>query len=96
MMYYPLEEKAILLREEDDVAVAKQKLEAGTVLVHQGKELCVLQEVPPGHKVALRDMRRALRFANTGRLSGLPRDAFGLEIGCTRTIWRLGSWSRKL
>jgi altronate hydrolase len=70
MMYYPLEEKAILLREEDDVAVAKQKLEAGTVLVHQGKELCVLQEVPPGHKVALRDIEEGASVRKYGQVIG--------------------------
>lgn len=81
VMYYPLGEKAILLREEDDVAVAKQRLEAGAVLVHLGEELCVLQDVPPGHKVALRDVKE-----------GAPVRKYGHTIGFAVRSIRAGEW----
>jgi hypothetical protein len=56
MTIHPLVDKTILLREGDDVAVAKATLAPGTVLGHQGSELRLFAEVPAGHKVALRDI----------------------------------------
>ncbi|MFQ5828411.1 MAG: UxaA family hydrolase [Candidatus Methylomirabilia bacterium] len=57
MAPYALKEKAIVLRPEDDVAIAKVALATGTILDDDGTRIEVLQDIRPGHKVA----RRALR-----------------------------------
>src|SRR5262245_12001755 len=51
-MIIPLSEKAILLRAEDDVAIARAELPAGTALDDAGARLEVRQDIKPGHKVA--------------------------------------------
>ena len=52
MATYALREKAIVLRPEDDVAVAKAELPAGTVLEDGGARIEVRADIKPGHKVA--------------------------------------------
>ena len=70
MAKYALSEKAILLKPEDDVAVAKAELAAGTVLEDGGTAIEVRENIRPGHKVA----RRALR-------TGQPVRRYGQVIG---------------
>jgi altronate hydrolase len=52
METYALTDKAILLKPEDDVAVAKAVLSAGTVLEDGATRIEVRQEIKPGHKIA--------------------------------------------
>ena len=52
MATYALTQKAVVLRSEDDVAVAKTELQAGTVLEDGNQRIEVRQDVKPGHKVA--------------------------------------------
>src|SRR5215831_17795909 len=54
MATYALTEKTVLLRAEDDVAVAKAELPAGTVLEDGDHRIEVRQDIKPGHKVARR------------------------------------------
>jgi len=54
MASYALSEKAIVLRPEDDVAVARASLTAGTVLEDEGARIEVGQDIRAGHKVARR------------------------------------------
>src|SRR5881409_1318443 len=76
MATYALTEKAVLLRAEDDVAVAKAELAAGTVLDDGGHRIEVRQDIRPGHKVA----RAAVR-------TGAPVRRYGQVIGfATRDI----------
>lgn len=77
----PLSEKAILLREGDDVAVAKQRLPAGTVLLHDDRAIVVKTEIPPGHKVALTAVR-----------AGQPIRKYGQVIGEATEEVRPGDW----
>src|SRR5215468_5399786 len=51
-MTHALSDKAIVLRPEDDVAIAKAELATGTVLDDEGIRIEVRQDVKPGHKVA--------------------------------------------
>ncbi|BEL03154.1 altronate dehydratase family protein [Actinoplanes sichuanensis] len=67
-----LREVALLLREQDDVAVATRDLAAGEVLRHDGRELTVANPVPRGHKIALRDLT-----------TGTPIHKYGQVIGRT-------------
>ncbi|MBI4637380.1 MAG: altronate dehydratase [Candidatus Rokubacteria bacterium] len=52
MATYALTEKAIVLRPEDDVAIAKAELGAGTILEDGGSRVEVRQDIRPGHKIA--------------------------------------------
>jgi altronate hydrolase len=54
MATFALTEKAVVLRPEDDVAVAKAELTAGTVLDDGGHRIDVRQDIKPGHKVPRR------------------------------------------
>src|SRR5579871_2026584 len=49
----PLEQVAILLREGDDVAVARHKLPGGTVVLLNEKAISLRTDVPAGHMFAL-------------------------------------------
>src|SRR5882724_5031977 len=70
MATYALTEKAVVLRSEDDVAVAKAELPAGTILEDGGRRIEVRQDIRPGHKVA----RRAVA-------TGAPVRRYGQVIG---------------
>src|SRR5947208_16332411 len=70
MATYALTEKAVVLRSEDDVAVAKAELPAGTVLEDGATRIEVRQAIKPGHKVA----RRAVP-------PGAPVRRYGQAIG---------------
>jgi hypothetical protein len=70
MATYALTEKAVVLRSEDDVAVAKAELPAGTILEDGGTRIEVRQDIRPGHKVA----RRAVA-------TGVPVRRYGQVIG---------------
>src|SRR5918994_7896160 len=70
MATFALTEKAILLRAEDDVAIAKAELSAGTVLEDGGARIEVRQDIKPGHKVARHPVR-----------SGAPVRRYGQVIG---------------
>src|SRR5215813_12375222 len=50
----PIAEAAVVLDERDTIAVAKEMLVPGTVLLDGGRPLRIAQAVPRGHKVALR------------------------------------------
>src|SRR5437868_15341637 len=70
MATYALTEKAVVLGAEDDVAVAKAGLAAGTVLEDGATHIEIRQDIKPGHKVA----RRAVA-------TGLPVRRYGQVIG---------------
>ncbi|HEY6549047.1 MAG TPA: altronate dehydratase family protein [Vicinamibacteria bacterium] len=70
MPTHALTEKAVVLRPEDDVAIAKAELSAGMVLEDGPERLQVRSDVHPGHKLA----RRAIR-------SGDPVRRYGQIIG---------------
>src|SRR6266436_231697 len=54
MATYPLTDRAVLLKPEDDVAIAKKELTAGTVLEDGPTRITVRVDIKPGHKVARR------------------------------------------
>jgi altronate hydrolase len=82
MPEYSLKDKAILLREDDDVAVARETLPAGTVLaVEEGREIRLNAEIPVGHKIALRPLRE-----------GDPVRKYGQVIGYATADLRPGDW----
>jgi len=77
MATYALTDKAIVLKPEDDVAVAKAPLGAGTVLQDGAARIEVRQDIKPGHKVA----RRARRTGEVVRRYGQPIGFATADIG---------------
>lgn len=53
MAVWNLQEKAIVLRTGDDVAVMKELVMPGTILKYLGRQIRVRETIRPGHKVAL-------------------------------------------
>lgn len=76
-----LDRVAILLREGDDVAVAKTRIRRGTVLVLPDSEIVAADEIRPGHKIALRDMP-----------ADAPVRKYGHIIGFTTQPIAAGQW----
>lgn len=48
-----LSDKLIIIDQKDNVATARTKIEAGSVLVDETVSLTIKEEIPFGHKVAL-------------------------------------------
>jgi altronate hydrolase len=59
---------AVVLKPEDDVAIAKREIPAGTILEDAKGRIEVRQDIKPGHKVA----RRAKRVGEVVRRYGQP------------------------
>ena len=70
MANYSLEEKAIVLKPGDDVALLKERLEAQTALEYDGREICLSSDIPTGHKVALRAIQRDNPIRKYGQIIG--------------------------
>ncbi len=70
MPTYALIDKAIVLRAEDDVAIAKAPLPAGTVLEDGTVRIEVRQDIKPGHKVARRPVALGAAVRRYGQVIG--------------------------
>src|ERR1700752_3716240 len=70
MATFALTEKAVVLRPEDDVAVARSAIGAGDVLEEDSARITARHDIRPGHKIA----RRARRC-------GEPVRRYGQVIG---------------
>ena len=70
MTVYPLTDKAIVLREGDDVAVLKERLTAGAELAWEGGQVRLSSDTPAGHKVALRVVREGYPVHKYGQIIG--------------------------
>src|SRR4051794_27859749 len=71
--------KLLLLREEDDVAIAVRRIAAGEVVAVDGTEVRARQDVPPGHKVAVRAVREGEAVHKYGQIIGFATS--GIEAG---------------
>jgi altronate hydrolase len=70
MSTFALADKAIVLRPEDDVAIAKAELPVGTVLEDGAARIEVRSDIRPGHKVARRAVRRGAPVRRYGQVLG--------------------------
>ena len=70
MATYALTEKAVVLRSEDDVAVAKAGLAVGTILEDGPTRIEVRQDIKPGHKVARRPVATGSPVRRYGQVIG--------------------------
>src|SRR5437016_13312489 len=65
-----LTDRAIVLKPEDDVAVAKAPLAKGAVFEDGAARIEARQDVKPGHKIARRDVRRGQPVRRYGQVIG--------------------------
>lgn len=52
----PLEKIALVVHPDDNVAIAKTQITAGTVVIWKGREIEVRESIAPGHRFALSDL----------------------------------------
>src|SRR2546423_8216778 len=67
---HKLTDRAIVLKPEDDVAVAKASLEKGAVFEDGARRIEARQDIKPGHKIARRDVRRGQPVRRYGEVVG--------------------------
>ncbi len=70
MTEFALQAVAVLLRPEDEVAVLKQPLEEGAVIVHEGRTVKLRTAIGPGHKLALTAVKRDAPVRKYGQIIG--------------------------
>lgn len=69
-----LEDKAIVVHPEDNVAVAKTAIGFGTFLRMNGTGLSVSQTIQPGHKIALKPIAKGQAVIRYGQVIGLATE----------------------
>jgi altronate hydrolase len=72
------ENSAIHLHPTDNVAVARVPIPAGTDLVIEGLPVRTLDNIPAGHKVALRDIAAGDKVVRYGQVIGRAKQAIGV------------------
>src|SRR5262245_25134218 len=70
MATHSITDVAIILKPEDDVAIAKRQTPAGSVLEDQTARIEVRQDIRPGHKVARRARRAGDEVRRYGQVIG--------------------------
>ena len=65
----------------DNVVVAIQPQSAGAVIEVDGKQIKVLEDVPAGHKIAIKDLAKGENVIK-----------YGFPIGHAREAKKAGSW----
>src|SRR5262245_20083503 len=70
MAIHAITDLAIVLKPEDDVAIAKREIAAGTILEDGGTRIDVRQDIRPGHKVARRARRQGAEVRRYGQVIG--------------------------
>ena len=75
MVTCALRDKAVVLRPEDDVAIAKAEICAGTLLEDGGGVIEASQDVRPGHKIARRHIAVGVPVRRYGQVIGFATRA---------------------
>ncbi|HXJ84961.1 MAG TPA: altronate dehydratase family protein [Candidatus Methylomirabilis sp.] len=70
MATHAITDVAIILKPEDDVAIVKREILAGSVLEDRGERIEVRQDIRPGHKVARRARRAGDEVRRYGQVIG--------------------------
>src|SRR5215212_2317552 len=78
MATYDLKDVALILRSGDDVATALRMLTAGDELRDGGRVVTLQQNVPPGHKVALRELEEGAAIRKYGQIIGFATEGVGV------------------
>ncbi len=74
MPSYDLIEKAIILKEGDDVAVAKEVITPEVTLKYDGKNIVPKVNILPGHKIALCDISKGIPVRKYGQIIGFATE----------------------
>lgn len=74
-------QEVIKIHESDDVIVALRPLKAGTTLEVEGESVTLLDDIPQGHKVALKDIKK-----------DTPIMKYGYPIGRATEDIKKGQW----
>lgn len=74
MATYALADKAVVLRPEDDVAVARVALAVGVALDDGGTRIEVRQDIRPGHKIARRAITKGASVRRYGQIIGFATE----------------------
>jgi arabinonate dehydratase len=75
MLKERFEDFALRLRLEDDVAVIKRTIKAGTELQNGSLQLTAARNIPAGHKIALHDISEGAPVKKYGQVIGFARGA---------------------
>jgi altronate dehydratase len=70
MATHALTDLAVILKPEDDVAIAKKEIPAGTILEDASGRIEVRQDIKPGHKLARRARRVGEEVRRYGQVIG--------------------------
>lgn len=91
--------KFLKINPDDNVAVAIVPLKKGECISVDGKEIFLQEDIPAGHKVALKDFAENEDIIKYGYAIGHARCAIikglGLMKGISKRIWR-GCWSIRI
>jgi altronate hydrolase len=74
----PMEEVALVVHPDDNVAVAKTRISEGTVVAWDGRVIEVRETVPPGHRFALTDLPEGTPVRQYGQPFGISK---GVRVG---------------
>lgn len=75
MIVHPLKDFALLLREQDSVGVARKAIPAGAELKHGSIRLVARQDIPFGHKIAVRAVEEGAPVIRYGQIIGFAVSA---------------------
>jgi altronate hydrolase len=64
--------RIIRLRPEDDVVIAAEPIEAGVEIIEEG--IVTLDQIPPGHKIAVRDLPKGAMVRRYNQVIGAASD----------------------
>ncbi len=71
----------LLMSKDDNVAIVTSNVRSGGVITIEGKEYSALQDIPQGHKIAVRDISK-----------GDDIIKYGKTIGRASTDIKCGEW----
>lgn len=76
-----LSDKAIIINDNDNVATARAEITAGTILVSCNRSIMVRDNIPFGHKLALKDIHKGEPIVKYGQRIGIAvKDIFPGEL----------------
>jgi len=75
MPQMPFQDAAILLHDCDDVAVLKRPVKPGDLLIRNGGTLVITQQIPAGHKIAVKPIEAGAPVKKYGQVIGFATAA---------------------
>lgn len=69
----PLDTTALIMSDEDNVAIAKSEIKGGAVLEYRGQEILIREEIPAGQRFALMDIESGEFVNQYGHSFGISK-----------------------